>query len=338
MALGRAGEAVGRPNEAISAYEAALAIEPTDSIAATARAILLLRRAWGNPLPSPPDKHQTINPSGRITMRSLGRNGRFGNQIFQYGYLRLYGHVHRLQVEVPEWIGRWLFDLDDPLPGDLLPRVAENKDLIGPALSKDAPQMLANRDVEGWCQCHTSYFNPHRELFRTLFRPGVRLQPIVDRAMARLKTLGRTLVAVHVRRGDYIGGELFWATPSSWYLEWLREIWQSLEGPLLYVASDDASVYREFADFSPITAQDLDVTIPGAEMYPDFCVLACADILAISNSSFSVTAAMLNEKARSFVRPAPIERRLVPFDPWSTTVLLSSTWRSVPNCNQAGPG
>jgi len=53
MALGRAGEAVGRPNEAISAYEAALAIEPTDSIAATARAILLLRRAWGNPLPSP---------------------------------------------------------------------------------------------------------------------------------------------------------------------------------------------------------------------------------------------------------------------------------------------
>jgi hypothetical protein len=91
---------------------------------------------------------------------------------------------------------------------------------------------------------------------------------------------------------------------------------------VLYVASDDAATHRDFAQFSPITAQDLGERIPGAEMYPDFHVLTQADLLAISNSSFSMCAAMLNARASSFVRPAPNERRLIPFDPWSSEILL----------------
>jgi hypothetical protein len=41
-----------------------------------------------------------------------------------------------------------------------------------------------------------------------------------------------------------------------------------------------------------------------------------ADLLAISNSTFSMAAAMLNEDARAFPRPEPDLRCLVPFDPW----------------------
>jgi hypothetical protein len=52
--------------------------------------------------------------------------------------------------------------------------------------------------------------------------------------------------------------------------------------------------------------------------------LAAADLLAVSNSSFSVAAAMLNTRARACMRPDPIECRLVPFDPWNTEVL----WRA----------
>lgn len=258
-------------------------------------------------------------------MRTLGQNGRFGNQIFQYFFLRIYGQVHRLQVEVPEWIGRWLFDLDDPYPGDPLPQVRENLDLMGPSLSESSRPALTNHDLWGFCQCHTSYFRPHQMLFRTLCRPGARLQPVADRVMARLKERGRTLVAIHARRGDYVGGEFFWPTPTAWYLEWLKAIWPSLDEPVLYIASDDDSVHREFSAFSPITALDVAGVIPGAEMYPDFHILSCADVLAISNSSFSVSAAMLNDRARSYMRPEPNERRLVPFDPWNTKVLLNAT-------------
>jgi hypothetical protein len=325
FALGLVSERLGRFDEAISAYEAAYALDPTDAHLCTTRAILLLRREWGNPLPSPPEKRQATSPGGRITMTSLGKSGRFGNQILEYCYLRIYGHVHRLQIEVPDWTGRWLFDLDDPHSGDPLPPVNETLDLIGPSLTENSAPVLANHDLWGYCQCHTSYFRPHQGLFRTLCRPGARLQPLVDRAMVRLKERGRALVAIHLRRGDYKGGEFFWPAPASWYLEWLKEIWRDLDEPVLYVASDDASASREFAPFSPTTAEDLGVTVPGAEMYLDFHILAHADVLAISNSSFSVCAAMLNERARSFMRPEPNKRRLVPFDPWNTEVLLSAT-------------
>jgi hypothetical protein len=162
-------------------------------------------------------------------------------------------------------------------------------------------------------------------MFRARFRPGSRLEPIVSGAIERLRGLGRTLAAVHLRRGDYTGGEFFWPAPASWYLDWLRAIWPSLDAPVLYVASDDPSIHQEFAEFAPITAAEGGETIPGAEMFPDFHILAHADLLAISNSSFSVSAAMLNERGRAFVRPHPHLRRLVSFDPWSTDVLLSAS-------------
>lgn len=323
--LAQASEGLGRIDEAIAAYERACAIVPAHAGPHTLRAILLLRRAWGAPLPSPPDKRQSPSTRGRIAMTALGQMGRFGNQIFQYGFMRLYGHIHHLQVEVPDWIGRWLFDLDDPHQSAPLPPVNETRELMGGLLRENSLPQLANYDLWGHLQCHTSYFRPHQALFRALFRPGARLQPSLDRAMARLREHGRTLVAIHLRRGDYRGGEYFWPAPSSWYLGWLRAVWPELEEPLLYIASDDPSVHREFADFSPITAGDLGVTLPGAEMYPDFHIMAQADVLAISNSSFSVAAALLNEHARFCMRPAPHEHRLVPFDPWNTDVLLSAT-------------
>ena len=54
--------------------------------------------------------------------------------------------------------------------------------------------------------------------------------------------------------------------------------------------------------------------------------MTCADRLAISNSTFSFTAAMLNQRspssAHAFVRPVPDARALVPFDPWDSYPLL----------------
>lgn len=324
--LGEVNERLGRVDEAVAAYEAAGALSPAHTPPHTARSILLLRRAWGPPLPSPPDKQQDETFAGRIAMTTLGKNGRLGNQIIQYAFLRLYGRVHHLRVEVPDWIGRWLYDLDDPHPSGPLPMFKEERpDASGPLLSVGSPPLLRNRDVWGYFGCHTSYFRPHQSVLRTLFRPGVRLLPVLDRAMARLRPRGRTVIAIHLRRGDYTGGPLFWQAPSSWYVEWLRKIWHGLEGPVLYVASDDAAAHRDFAQFSPITAEDLGERIPGAEMYPDFHILTQADLLAISNSSFSVCAAMLNAHASSYMRPEPNERGLVPFDPWNSEILLRAT-------------
>lgn len=151
------------------------------------------------------------------------------------------------------------------------------------------------------------------------------MRPLADRALAQLRQRGQTIVGVHLRRGDYTGGTYAWPAPSRWYLDWLAANWRDLRSPVLYIASDDPKAFAEFGDFSPVTATDLGATIPGAEMYLDFHILAHADLLAVSNSTFSMAAAMLNEDARAFVRPEPDLRRLVPFDPWDADTMLQAS-------------
>ena len=105
-----------------------------------------------------------------------------------------------------------------------------------------------------------------------------------------------------------------------WYARWLKTIWRELDAPVLYVASDDPCVTAAFSEFYP-----MDAAMLGAGRL-DFCldhhVLSRADHLAISNSTFSFTAAMLNENAISCMRPDRAPQALVPFDPWNSDVLL----------------
>src|SRR4030095_7275838 len=90
---------------------------------------------------------------------------------------------------------------------------------------------------------------------------------------------------------------------------------------VLFIASDVPGPYTDFADFAACSAEQLGVDIAGVSFLVDHHILRHADHLAISNSSFSFTAAMLNAHALSLLRPDPNLRELVPFDPWDSEVL-----------------
>jgi Tetratricopeptide repeat len=317
VGLGGALEQQGRWDEAIAAYDEAVAISPGHAMPFTRRAVLAFRRAFGGP----PPPRQPNPEMSCITMTTLGANGRFGNQLLQYGFLRMYAGVHGLEVEAPDWIGRDLFDLDDPLPEGPLQSVSEEEFDLVASLNGEDPVVHANADLWGYCCYPTAGLARHRSLFRGLFRPGRRVRPTVAAAEQRLRAAGGTLVAIHLRRGDFGSGR-FWVAPGAWYAQWLAAIWETLHDPVLYVASDDPSAAAELARFHPLTSADLGAEIPGAEFYLDFHVLTRAHRLAISNSTFSFAAAMLNEGATGFQRPVRERSRLVPFDPWDAAVLL----------------
>lgn len=317
LRLGLMLERAGRMAPAIEAYDEAIRRNPGHALAFTRRTVLVLRAAWGPPKPpraASPDR-------SRIAMSTLGANGRFGNQLLQYGFLRMYGAVHGLTVEAPDWVGRDLFDLDDPLPASVMPVVSEETHDLCASLNGDIPDVHADRDLWGYCCYPTRRIAKHRALFRTLFQPGARAQAVVADASAYMRARGRTLVALHLRRGDFGYGR-FWVAPERWYLDWLAAAWPRLDKPVLYIATDDAAVAGAFASYDPVQAADLGVAIPGADFYLDFHVLTEADALAISNSSFSFAAAMLNARAASFLRPDRNQQALVPFDPWNADVLL----------------
>jgi hypothetical protein len=313
--LGQVLEHQKRAQEAVAVYEAAIAANPGNAFAFTRLALLLFRRAFG---PAPAAR-STPSGAARITMSTLGANGRFGNQLLQYGFLRMYGAEHGLSVEAPDWIGRDLFDLDDPLLAGELPPVRETEVDLVASLNRQDPRVWRNADLWGYCCYPTGALRRYRDRFRGLFRPGRRVAPLVAAAEARLRERGDNVVAVHLRRGDFGQGR-YWIAESAWYEPWLDELWQSLDRPVLYVATDDAAIVAELARYRPVRAADLAVSIPGAEVYPDFHLLSSADALAISNSTFSFAAALLNTRAHAFMRPDRDGRRLVRFEPWDSPV------------------
>jgi FkbM family methyltransferase len=310
-------ERSGRGSEALAAAEAAAKINPGHSLFFTKAAIRRFREAFG-PRPAPRVTEQGLR---RIQMTSLGLNGRFGNQLLQYAFVRLYAKEHGLAAEFPDWIGRDLFDFDDPFPSAKLSMLDEKQaDFFG-SLNRRTGIVFSETDISGYFCGHTSAWGGRAGDFCNLFVPGQKLRPLLDRALAQLKRARKTIVAIHLRRGDFGYGR-FWIAPPAWYLPWLRTLWPTLDRPILFVATDEPKLVADFAEFSPWDARRLAIDIPGAGFLIDHHVLRHADHLAIANSSFSFSAAMLNGDARSFMRPDPNRRALTAFDPWGADVLL----------------
>jgi FkbM family methyltransferase len=308
-----------KPSDALAAYEYAAQLIPGHAMPFTRAAILRFRMAYGAP---PAPRRSDAEPSKRrVQMTSLGSSGRFGNQLLQYAFIRLYAEKHDLTAELPDWIGRDLFDLDDPFPSVELPRIDENDEDLFALLDGRSGRVLADVDISGYFCGNTSRWGARQQEFRALFAPGRKIRPSLDRALARLKSAGNTIVAIHLRQADFGYGR-FWIAPVDWYLPWLRALWPALDSPVLYVATDRRGLVGRLAEFSPFDAARAGAEIPGAGFIVDHHILRHANHVAISNSSFSFSAAMLNTDARTFVRPHPNRRELVPFDPWGAEVLL----------------
>jgi hypothetical protein len=293
------------------------------------------------------------NNSPVLTMSSLGRLGRFGNQIFQYAFLRICANESGARVECPPWIGQKLFGhADTPISRrlrpaiergefveslfDLIPefvpyleRLAELESCrIGSEALWNAPK---NVDLWGFFQLPTHLLQPHRQFFHSLFKPIPELQAPLSRALESIRFKAKTIVGIHIRRGDFIteprtGFALVF--PAKWYREWLESIWQALDRPILYLCSDDLdAVLPEFRSFSPVTWRDLQLNLPEGlgdlSFYQDFFVLSHCEVVCISNSTFSFAACMLNTNGRTFIRPHwDLSSRFTSFDPWNSHPVL----------------
>jgi FkbM family methyltransferase len=257
-----------------------------------------------------------------VTMSTLGKNGRFANQIFQYAFLKIYAKEHNLRVETPQWIGQYLFGHKDPPIGQQLFVFAEPSSKIAEARIPNAKKILKSVDFWGYFQYHTKYYAPHQEVFQSLFKPVPEVEAKMSKALGSLRSRGKTLVGLHLRRGDY-GYGCFFIAPSEWYKAWLKSLWETLDQPILFIASDEPEqVLSDFVEYNPITTKDLGVDLPQTEFYSDFYLLSKCDIVAISNSSFSFAACMLNETSKLFVRPDLSLEKLIPFDPWNSDPIL----------------
>ena len=288
-------------------------------------------------------------------MSDLGRMGRFGNQVFQYSFLRIAAGIAGARVECAPWAGHHLFGHDDPpVSAELTPLI--ERDQNGNSLFDVIPEFVgylerakgtrsgtvtpdalrkgaSGGDLYGFFLNHTRNLRPHRDFFRSLFEPLPDMHDWLHEPLELLGQQGKTIVAIHLRAGDYkwlpqLGYTL--STPPRWWVEWLDANWSTLDDPVLFICSDRlGEVKGGFRKYNPVTADDLRLDPPdrlkGMDFgyYRDFFALTQADVLGISNSSFSFAAAMLNDRGTKFVRPVwDLEKRFEAFDPWDAEPLL----------------
>ena len=257
-----------------------------------------------------------------ITMTTLGKNGRFGNQIFQYAFLKIYALKYHLSVQTPNWIGQELFGHNDSFISSDWPLFRENEFDFAESLLSDLTNYPKNIDLFGYFLYHTKYYVPNQSFFYSLFQPTINIERNFLSFFDNIKTTNRTLIGLHLRRGDF-GYDDYFIAPCKWYNLWLKKHWKNLKNPLLFIASDEPQkVVKSFSKYESITSKDLGINLEFADFYLDFYILSKCDILAISNSTFSFAAAMLNINGKLFLRPDYFEKRLIVFEPWNSEPFL----------------
>lgn len=262
-----------------------------------------------------------------IRMSKFGQMGRWGNQFFQYSFLKTYAEKYGLKIEIPAWCGNELFGFQDSPLSNRLCRVIEEKahhkidDTIFPHLP---PRALANHDIRGWMQYHTSYYRPHEARIRGLF--GTPNPAAVERmrpAAEKFQQSGTTRVGIHIRRGDY-GQNMFYITPIDWYVELLHTMFLSWVKPTIFVATECLEALAELkekfphAEYHTVETLGIDlktepmsnyVYLPhdrkhpdprAMDWFPDWYMLQQCDCVVMPNSTFSFSAAMVGNCKQLF--------------------------------------
>jgi hypothetical protein len=213
-------------------------------------------------------------PSGVIrcvTMQGLGdapRWGRFGNQVFQYMFLRAFAWEYGVRTRfTSNWVGQQLFPnvRERATPNHDALRCPEaargEQDFVGvdqwshPRCPSSNAHALRLQDTSplppvvdlcGFFQPHTSHFAPHRARLVALFQLQGSLHARLRAWAAPLFQPDHMFLAVHIRRGDY-GPPPFLRTPVAWYAEWVRSVAREHGGKklIVYVASDEEAVINE---------------------------------------------------------------------------------------------
>ena len=266
----------------------------------------------------------SIEPRGHISMRHLADGGGFANQLFRYCTLKLYALRHGLAPAVPAWTGNHLFGLEDESCHDLdLPQrtYAGFADNDRELWDWDVPPV--DIDLAGYFQELPECWRQHRPLLRRMFELPPEHRAALDAWRDAVTDGGRrTLVAIHVRRGDYRyhqsdGFPWVRLVPERWYLDWLRSLWPTLHNPVLYVATDEPdAILPVFREFHPVA---LDRGGPVLELpghVRDFEALRRADHLALCNSSYSRMAAILSPATQRCFLPSFRTQCFAPYEPW----------------------
>lgn len=258
---------------------------------------------------------------GIVSMTTLGSNGRFGNQMFQWAFLKLYALRTNCRVQAGYWIGTELYGAHaEPSYPKRQRQVFTEFGGIERALwYLDEPPI--NSDFHGFFQEIPASWRRHKKLFQLMFRPHPDVARPIEQWLADHVPAGATTIGIHIRRGDYLIYDhqrvpWFRPIPIEWYRSLLERLWPTVERPVLILATDEPGLARDFADYAPLVLPAAELVENALQFFPDFHALCRADILTVINSSFSHMAGLLGGDGQRCYIPDMAKGEFVAYAPW----------------------
>ena len=285
--------------------------------------------AWlGKPVAAPDQRF--------VSMQNLGNknDGRFGSQIMEWVFLRLYALRTNAHIYTPDWMGKNI--VRDTNVFETLPpphqKIWLNRD---PAIRNlpswwntdngngiwhfDPPPVNIDLRGEGsFLGLTEQIFILHKNLIHLMLQPRIEFSSPIDRWLDENLPANSTRIGVHVRRTDFRSWHNKRITPIKWYLNTLRDIWPDLENPHMILCTDEPEeICREFAEFKPILLPP-ELAPPGYEFYPDFRALGMCHILFVAGLSwYSLMAARAGRPDIHAFLPVPASQNFMSFDIWT---------------------
>ena len=265
-----------------------------------------------------------------IGFPKMGDYGRFGNQLFQWAFLVLYGLRNNCRIAADHWAGCEIYGTHaEPYHPDQRPLLTFPQ--IGGTESElwAMEPALVNIDFLGFFQVIPPILRRHRHLLRLIFTPKPEIAKALNDWLAERVAPDEKLVGIHVRRGDYVAwGDkvgMFRPIPAQWFDNSLRQIWQHEAKPRLLIASDDPNIAENFADFSPLVVPP-HLAPPNLEYFADFHGLTRCNLLFVANSSFSRMASLLAPDTSEFLVVNFDRAGFEPYQPWQDEVFWNRFW------------
>lgn len=208
-----------------------------------------------------------------VSFSRLGQHGRIGNQLFQIASTLGIAQTNKAQAVFPVWQYEKYFDIELP-HGPSAPNQIKERQYHYEPIS-----ITQDTDLFGYYQSY-KYFP---EGFNFKFKDEIL------KHWKGNKVFEKETIAIHIRRGDYVGHEMYYQLPITWYINALTTIphWKDCN---IIFCSDDLEYCKVHFECLPNAH-----FIKGFEI-DHLCLMSLCDNHIIGNSTFAWWGAYMSKQ------------------------------------------
>lgn len=215
-----------------------------------------------------------------ISFSRLGKTGRLGNQLFQIASVMGMAEKYKGEAAFPE---AWSYDnyFINPIPVGALQTQNQVKERW---FNHYDWKLSTDSDLLGYLQSEKYFPKNIKEQFT--FKEEF-LEPLREKDFFKKET-----ISISVRRGDYVGNELYYNIPPHWYLDVLLTHFPHWRECNLLIFSDDVDYCKVHFECLP------NAIFPQGNEIEDLAMMTLCDNHIIANSTLSWWGAWLAESKK----------------------------------------